>query len=505
MMVAMVRLFFVTLVIVANAHAHGVRRREEPAADLSVANDIPFRDGAAPAPTTLGTYRAQKGVVDEVPPLVAGGSDPCFYNNLNQCDSCVLQEGCGYCADGPASVKGKCMSGTTKGPLLHRGCSAWLYRVCKVPKVTPPYIPPSVPVQVHEPHVLPKEEHVPVVVLPTNKTNLAPWKAPTEPEEPKRPNIRMPQHTNPTHVETSTKAPPPPVEGFNMSLFVQDLLSKEAAEQRELESEKNELDAASLRRAQAGKEAEVGDEGMDDYRSTVFGMERRDIRERKKKLEEVWKQDNMRKLKRSLEVQERKELQDMRAEVKELNYSSPPEAAVKGRGTFVKAGSREQRANLEMLHNNRGFILPEHHLEVNSHWQLEQEHAHLGSDHSGETRPRTQEDKDKIAQFSAAAMRELVYKPYQKETFKHELKPNGTLVLKSHVLHEYKSDLKDDDDAIANSILEHSGEKHPAAPANVSLATNGTKRSTSRLRKVASLIENKDPKPPVYTPLQFYS
>ena len=102
-------------------------------------------------------------------------------------------------------------------------------------------------------------------------------------------------------------------------------------------------------------------------------------------------------------------------------------------------------------------------------------------------------------------MRELVYKPYQKETFKHELKPNGTLVLKSHVLHEYKSDLKDDDDAIANRILEHSEEKPAATPANISSATNGTKRSTSRLRKVASLIENKDPKPDVYAPFHFYS
>ena len=148
----------------------------------------PRHDGPSKSPLTINEKTDEGIAAGERPEdhsMVNSPTDFCFYNHLNKCGSCVMDAGCGFCSDGPPSVKGRCMTGSKKGPTKYAGCKKWHYTVCALHSKPPAYVPapPPAPKAIVEKPLV-AEKKVQVKELPTNATKLTPWKVEQEVEAP---------------------------------------------------------------------------------------------------------------------------------------------------------------------------------------------------------------------------------------------------------------------------------------------------------------------------------
>ena len=148
----------------------------------------PRHDGPAKSPLTINEKTDEGMAAAERPEdhsMVNSPTDFCFYNHLNKCGSCVMDAGCGFCSEGPPSVKGRCMTGSKKGPTKYAGCKKWHYTVCALHSKPPAYVPapPPAPKAIVEKPLV-AEKKVQVLELPTNATKLTPWKVEQEVEAP---------------------------------------------------------------------------------------------------------------------------------------------------------------------------------------------------------------------------------------------------------------------------------------------------------------------------------
>ena len=367
-------------------------------------------DGPAPPP------QASQKPTKNVPSVVRTLNDPCFYDHLGSCSPCVLAEGCGFCADGHPAVKGKCISGDQKGPFLHRGCSKWLFKVCKIPKETPPYVPAVVEKPKPAPAVVPPRVAVPVKVTQSNKTKLSPWNVKPEVVKPTG-GSRKEKKSKANPAEPRKKAPKVP--GFDMKKYINNIVEEEKDTRKGLEVEQvDALRPAS--KPEEERENEGADEGVEEVKEQIRGEEVRTVRERKRVLEEAWKRDIQKKTAHSIGVQEHAEIKSERAILEETSGvvgALPAEAGVVGKGAWPTKTKGEKEAALSDLHNTRGFIKSANYLKIFSHPNRLQSTVHLGT-------PTTSPDYTKISDTTANKLEGMIASPMNPTTFRNFRTPS---------------------------------------------------------------------------------
>ena len=339
----------------------------------------PRHDGPSKSPLTINEKTDEGIAAGERPEdhsMVNSPTDFCFYNHLNKCGSCVMDAGCGFCSDGPPSVKGRCMTGSKKGPTKYAGCKKWHYTVCALHSKPPAYVPapPPAPKAIVEKPLV-AEKKVQVKELPTNATKLTPWKVEQEVEAPvvhKKNKVGKKPSPSPVKAPATPKreAPKPVFEkiNFQMNDFVKDIASQEADLHKELEHEKD----VKLEQEAAEGHDDKADEGIEEIKSEIYGEEKRSLRQRRKKLEEDWKRQWMIKQKLSILHQtkvdvssERKALKDV---WKDLPSQLPPEALVQPGKTWANLKNKVQV--LGEVHDSRGFLPNKDYLDKHGpHWQ----------------------------------------------------------------------------------------------------------------------------------------
>ena len=374
------------------------------AATAQPGNDlVPSRhDGPANSPLNINEKTDEAIAASERPEdhsMVNSPTDFCFYNHLNKCGSCVMDAGCGFCSDGPPSVKGRCMAGSKRGPTKYAGCKQWHYTVCTLHTKSPPYVaapPPAPKATVEKPLVA--EPKVQVKELPTNATHLTPWRVEQEVEPPVVPKKKSGKKPSPPAVKAPAppkrEAPKPASEkiNFHMNDFVKEMASHEADLHKELEHEKD------VKLEQEGVEGhdDKPDEGMEEMKSEIYGAEKRSLRQRRKKLEEDWKRQWMIKQKLSIMHQTKADVSNERKALKDVwkNLPSelPPEALVQPGKTW--ASLKNKAKALGDVHDSRGFLPNKDYLERHGpHWQhgsnINKIHLGLGlTGGSGRSEPR---------------------------------------------------------------------------------------------------------------------
>ena len=318
----------------------------------------------------------------------ASGTDNCFYSHLDKCGSCVLDNGCGFCAEGGPHVHGRCMAGTKKGPKKYTGCKVWHYTVCTLHVKGPEYVPAPPPKRkVIIPKPLITTPNKPVELLPMNETKLSPWRVKRDEEETKpttstkTPAKKIKQVIIPKTISTpKQKISRPHVKlDFKMTDYIKTIAMEEKKIHADLEHEKE----VAIDNSKPEGHDDKADEGMEELKNEIYSDEKRSVRERRKKLEEDWKRQWMTKQKLSIEHQTNNDINDERSALKSVWENAPsqipPEAMVEP-GTSWKNVQNKTKV-LNKLHYKRGFITNKKYMNIHGpNWQDSNnvDHLHLG-------------------------------------------------------------------------------------------------------------------------------